>query len=293
MCPHFVDIFNCVVEFDMILGLSMHKSEPNRIMKMSRHSDQSMTERLRLYLEKEFEARCKKNKNYSLRAFAKSLSVDSSYLSKILNQKRQLSNKTLLVFAKKLNCPKDLDFIDELSMPKNDRGEFNELTIDQFKVISDWHHYAILELINLDAFHPDTHWISKVLNIPYGEAYAAVNRLFRLGFINVDKSKWVSSPNTTVKNNFSTDALQNLQKQILNQAIAAMETTNLDERDQSSLTFCIDKSRLPEAKMRIKKFRRELMHFLETGKNKDDVYQMSISLFPVTQIKAKNRKTIL
>lgn len=246
------------------------------------------TERLRLYLEKELEARSRKNPRYSLRAFAKSLSVDSSYLSKVLSQKRNLNNKALYSFAEKLNFPKELDFIQDAKQPNHSKPELNELSIDQFKVISDWYHYAILEIIHLDEFMPDTHWIAKNLNISYGEAYAAINRLTRLNLLVIDKNgKWKSVANTTTKNQLSTLALRNLQRQILQKAIEAMENTDFEERDQSSITLCVDKDRLAEAKERIKVFRRELMQFLESGKNKDEVYQMSFSLFPITKTKKR------
>lgn len=43
------------------------------------------------YLQKEFSARRKRNPRYSLRAFAKSLQLDSSTLSKLLRKKRPLT----------------------------------------------------------------------------------------------------------------------------------------------------------------------------------------------------------
>jgi transcriptional regulator with XRE-family HTH domain len=250
--------------------------------------DLDSSEKLRLHLEQEFEKRSQKNPQYSLRAFAKSLGVDSSYLSKVLSKKRSLNGKALYSFAEKLSFPAELDFITEqessLEKKSLELTKFNELSIDEFKVISDWYHYAILEAIHLDDFVPDIKWISIQLNIPYGEAYAAVHRLQRLGLLKIEESgKWTSKSNTTTKNKFSTNAFRNLQKQILEQAIVALEQTAIEERDQSSITMSIDRARLPEAKEKIKKFRREMMQFLENGKSKDEVYQLSISLFPVTQ----------
>ena len=241
-------------------------------------------EKLCHFLENEFETRCRRNPKYSMRAFAKSLSVDSSYLSKVLNMKRVLTKKALYSFAEKLNFPKELDFIKDSNSTNQVQSNFNELTLEQFKVIADWYHFAILEIIHLDNFLPEVKWISNSLNISYGETYAAVNRMKRLGLLSIDQNgKWVAKPNTTIKNKFSALALKTMQKQILEKAIEAMETTNLTDRDQSTITLCVDKTRLPEAKEKIKAFRRDLMQFLENGKNKDEVYQMSFSLFPVTR----------
>jgi hypothetical protein len=50
------------------------------------------------------------------------------------------------------------------------------------------------------------------------------------------------------------------------------------------LTMAIDRRRLPEAIEMITRFRRELGLFLEQDERKTDVYQLSISLFPVTKL---------
>src|SRR2546421_309690 len=48
----------------------------------------------RLFLQSILVERCKKNSNYSLRAFAKSLRIDHATLSQILRGKRSLSEAT-------------------------------------------------------------------------------------------------------------------------------------------------------------------------------------------------------
>ena len=48
------------------------------------------------------------------------------------------------------------------------------------------------------------------------------------------------------------------------------------------MTMAINKEKLPEAKERIKKFRRELSQFLNEGETNNEVYNLSISLYPVT-----------
>jgi uncharacterized protein (TIGR02147 family) len=78
-----------------------------------------------------------------------------------------------------------------------------------------------------------------------------------------------------------------MQKQILTQALVALEEVPIEKRDQTSMTMAIDSSLIPEAKLRITRFRRELSSFLENGKKKDQVYQLALSLFPLTQIEDK------
>lgn len=69
------------------------------------------TERMnfRLWLQKQFTDRCKRNPRYSLRAFAKSLFLEASTLSQILSGKRVVSKKIIQGLCDKLSAtPKDL-----------------------------------------------------------------------------------------------------------------------------------------------------------------------------------------
>jgi len=56
----------------------------------------------RSFLQDELEKRCKKNPRFSLRAFARTLEVEPSALSKILHGKRALTPKMLMRMANQL-----------------------------------------------------------------------------------------------------------------------------------------------------------------------------------------------
>ncbi|MBC7430240.1 MAG: TIGR02147 family protein [Bacteriovorax sp.] len=248
-------------------------------------ADIEMHRKLRQHLELEFERRCEVNSRYSLRAFARSLDVDSSYLSKFLNNKRILSAKGLNTFAEKLNFPIEL----KLKSPKSKsaKPKFTSINVDQFKLIADWYHYAILELTLTQDFKPDIRWVASTLNISHGEALGAIERLKRLGLLTItEEGRWVCAHNNTTTVHPGTNvALKHMQREILKQAHDALEEVSIEERDQSSITMAIDKLRITEAKNMIKRFRRELMEYLEGGESKDAVFQLSISLFPISHRK--------
>lgn len=82
-------------------------------------------------------------------------------------------------------------------------------------------------------------------------------------------------------NEFTATAFRNLQKQILQKAIEALETTPLEKRDQSALTMAMDSKLMPEVRARIKAFRREMAEFQERSKTCDQVYHLSVSFYPV------------
>lgn len=231
-------------------------------------------ESLKAELELEYKKRKRKNSNYSLRSYAQSLGVNSGTLSQIFSNKRSLSleNQNKL-WARLGKAPVTTSFTLSPQMV---------LEADTFQLISDWSHFAVLELFELHDFQPHTKWMSKKLGLSPFEINLILERLQRVELIAAHKDFYV-----VTKKNLSTlgikntsAALQSLQKQILNQALEALDTVPIEKRDQSTLTIAIPKKVLPEMKKRISQFRREMNTWLTEMKSKDDVYQLTISLFP-------------
>lgn len=244
---------------------------------------ETLSERLRRELHK----RCEKNPRYSLRAFARFLAIEPSALSKILHGKRIPSERTHQKLVDALGIRRaDLPHIvGSAAKPMQSRSDYVTLPVDLFRSISEWHHYAILELTRVEDFTPDARWIAKRLGIELGKARAAIERLFRMDLLALDaKGAWVdrSEHVTTVGHAFTNDAFRALQRGILERAIHAMEAVPIEKRDQSSMTMAADSARVKVAKERIKKFRRSLCKYLQGSKKRDTVYQLSVSLFPVT-----------
>ncbi|MBI3543074.1 MAG: DUF4423 domain-containing protein [Deltaproteobacteria bacterium] len=218
------------------------------------------------------------------------LDVEPSFLSKILNRKRAVTEDTLDRFSRKLSLsPVDVqNFKTRLKNVELEPAlQFQQITLDHFQMIADWYHYALLELVSTKGFKPEAKWVARRLGITPGEVSDAVDRLVRLGFLEVTpRGRWVnkSGSNTTVGNEFTAAAFRQLQRQVLEKALIALEEVPMERRDQSSMTMAIDASLLPEAKERIRKFRRELSRFLAKSDSLDEVYQLGISLYPLTQV---------
>ena len=143
----------------------------------------------RQFLEDELARRSQSYPRYSLRAFARHLEVDSSFLSKILNGKRTVTMRTIRMFGERLNLtPDELSRFGEISREKKMKRKLERL----------------------------------------------------------------------------------------------LEKMPSEEREQSTISLTVDETRLPEAKERIKEFRKELAQLLDTGANQGKTYQISVSLFPVS-----------
>ncbi len=247
-------------------------------------------EDFRTFLQNELINRTRANHKYSLRAFARRLEVQPGFLSKILLGQRNVTEKTVKRFGTKLGIPPEQlkSFLSDVeSLPRND-DQYSVLMADQYHLISEWYHFAILQLTQTQHFNPAPKWISRALGISMVEVNAAIDRLKRLGFLEIKKDRsWRVKQDglttTTLGADFQKAALRQLQRQILNLAVIALDEIPIERRDQSAVTMAVDSSLLPEAKVKIKKFRRALSRFLESGKQKDHVFNLSVSLYPVTK----------
>ena len=234
--------------------------------------------KFRQTLQSELVERCKRNPKYSLRAFSRALEVEPSFLSKLLSGKRRFTIGT----AKKISDKLGFSLVSEPAA-----SAYVDLKAEAFTVISQWYHLAILELLEVKSFEPTVKKIAQIFSISQVEAKDAVERLERLNLISIKEKKWknISGNNSTLSIGATTASLRALQKKILQQAAEALDECSAELRDQSAMTMAIDTKLLPQAKERIKKFRREFCDFLQKNRECDEVYQLSVSLFPVSRVK--------
>ncbi len=235
------------------------------------------TENFRRILQQTLMDRVKKNPHYSIRAFAKALGIESSSLSQMINGQRPITQKMRLRLSDKLGLPPET----HTAAYEN----FVPVDVEVFKIISDWYHYAILELTHLDHFKPQVKWVAKVLGLSINEVHDAVRRLRKLDMLGITADgQWkdLLGDANNLGNEFTAPAFRKLQKQFLEKAIYALENTPYEKRVQTSITVPVAVSRVAPAKKRILKFIEELHDYLRSGDSRDEVYHMSLSLYPVS-----------
>jgi uncharacterized protein (TIGR02147 family) len=237
-------------------------------------------------LSEELAKRMGRNPKYSLRAFAKTLGLSSSFVSKLMNGQRPFTEKTLAKISRHLDLtPSQIARIQE-SMKDRQKMPltFQSLDLDRFQMISDWYHFAILELSTIENVVLNPGNVSSLLGISIHESKSALERLERLGLLNNNSGKGPEPAQSfsTVGPNFTTAATRNQQRQILEMAIRALDSVPFEERDQSSVTLAIPKARVGEAKKKIAAFRREMTELLQRPGKRDSVYHLSVSFYPVT-----------
>lgn len=239
----------------------------------------------RLWLQRQFTERCKKNSRYSLRAFAKFLSIDHSSLSQILSGKRPISKRSVKAICEKLVAnPRDLKAFGLIKKTQAVDADYMQMSLDTFAVISDWYHIAILELTFVKGFKTEPKWISKKLSITTEEAKSAVERLKRLGLLLEKNGSYIkSSKLLTNRSDVSTSAAhKELQRQIIEKALLAVDECAAEEKDITSMTMAIDVSNLDKARELTKKYRRDMCALLEDGEQ-TQVYNLGIQLYPISK----------
>lgn len=256
----------------------------------------------RAFLKQELEVRCKRNPRYSLRCFARDLGLSSSRLSEVMTGKSGISReraKAIGILVGLENSRLDLfcDLVEaqharstikrELAkkrLLKYEAPHHTELQIDTFRVISDWYHYAILELTYLPGFESTSSWISSSLGISPTEARLAVERLLRLNLLIKENGKLRAREDfTTSTDGVPSDAIRKFHKQLLDKALAAIEGQPTHVRNFSSVILAFDSNKYDEAVDRLKKFRRQFNHEFSATKAADGVYCLGIQFFRLSE----------
>lgn len=251
---------------------------------------------LREKLRAEFSARATKNPSYSLRAFAKHLGVSHSLLSLILSGQRAPSLKVLEAFIERLAIvPEEAQLLrQEGTERKNNKKSssksksavertYSKISLDRFALISEWQHYAILSLLEVEDTELTPEFIAHRLGITPFLAKQTLSRLFDLGLIEKEEktNRWKqSSAPIVVENTESTVHSRRFQSQLISKALESLENDPMPLRDISSITFAMDPKHVNYAMKKIREFRRTLSAELEAFGTPQEVYNLTVQLFP-------------
>ncbi|MGE3975360.1 MAG: DUF4423 domain-containing protein [Bdellovibrionales bacterium] len=247
----------------------------------------------RTYLQQELVRRCQSNPNYSLRAFARSAGVNPAILSMILRKKRKVTSDAVRKIGAGLGLSQRqiesfASHISEEAVSSNAKTkQMNQLSLDTFYLITEWYHDAIMELSRIEGFGGTPLFISRALGISVNEAQLAIERLERIGMIEVNADNtWndVGEYTSIQHDDFTDVALRRFQEKVLELSSKTIKAVPKELRDHSCMTMAVRRSDLKEAKKRIREFRRDMNEFLQRKSQKpfDDVYCFALSLFPLT-----------
>lgn len=266
------------------------------------------------FLNYEFEMKRLKNSRFSLRSWSRQLGYENpSFLSHILKKERALKIEVAEKFTANLKLSGDakkyfellvllknsktvdekkiyLDILESLR-PKSDKAP-QSLHLEAFRVISDWYHMAILELVELADFKNDIEWISARLGneVSAQNINKAIQRLLNLELLEVtNKRKLIRVKDNPVllENFIPSDAIRHFHKQMLEKAKLAIEEQQMTERDIRGSMISIREKDYLKIQEIIKKAHAEIIKYSCSGDG-EELYQFNTQFYRIT----KRRNTL-
>ncbi|WP_374078805.1 TIGR02147 family protein [Bdellovibrio bacteriovorus] len=235
-------------------------------------------------LQEELTQRKQRNPRYSLRAFAQSLGISPAQLSQLLSGKRSFTADMLGQIAKSLHLSPEEEryLVTQTLLPKTlssvQEKEKRQLAEDEFRMISDWYHFAILSLGKIKNAKTDPFWISDRLGITVVEAREALDRLKRLNVIEDSKTLKRKANPLNVMSEVPSRAIQSYHHKILTLALEKLPVTPLEKRDYSAMTFAADPAKIPQARKMVEEFQDRLAEYLQTP-NAKEVFVVACQVF--------------
>jgi uncharacterized protein (TIGR02147 family) len=244
----------------------------------------SRTSGFRLYLQSELARRCLSNPQYSLRSFALQLGINHSTLSQLLRGKRALTPRTIETIGSRLGLPpEEIEaFVGRERQAANTAVStgIRRLTLEAVTLLADGSHRAILELTALEEFVPDARWIARTLDLTVDEVNLALNRLTRLGLLEMaETNRWIdrSRAGSLSTDGFAQQVISRLSQQVRRLSVAATEAAPDDALDLPAARIAISASQLPVVMALIERLRREAVD-LQPDEHE---YQIEINLTPI------------
>lgn len=242
----------------------------------------------------EFNSKKEKNSRFSMRSFASQLGINSGALSQILNGKRRISKKQALKFMEVLDLTDEQrDAILEPFLIEDklkDESNKERVLFDHHKFSSNdlWKVLAILNLVKTKNFKLSVKYIANRLGLEEKETNDLMTKIFAQKLLIFTKEGRLKRSNQTLctTDNEADYSLKMSHKINCELASSALDNTQIEERDFTSVTFPMNGEKMDEARKKIRDFQKELCALLETG-TCQEVYKLNVQLYPLTKSEEK------
>jgi transcriptional regulator with XRE-family HTH domain len=227
-----------------------------------------------------------RNPSFSLRELAQKAGLSPAALSEILNGKRKVTTERAAKILTKMSVsPEKSDFIlKSLNSYGTAKHSQQQLSIDQFYLVADWYHFAILSLAETEGFNDSPEWISKRLNIPIPITIKAIERLERLGALKRNEKGHLMASGTqlTTPDEIANRGLKQQHAEILELCKNSLDKDSIHERDFLGVTLTMNPKDLPLAKKMLREFVSKFCTKIEKGEKKE-VYRLNLQLIPLSE----------
>ncbi len=261
----------------------------------------------RAYLKAYYDAAKANTRAFSYRYFARKAGFASpNFLKLVIDGKRNLGADSVPRFAKALQLSRDEArfFADMVALAHADTDaernaayervaasrayrDARHIDVGYFDYLSHWYNPAIREMVLRPDFEEDPAWIADHLlpNISKAEAAKSLQLLLDLGLLVRDEHDALvqGEPTLATGHEVRSLAIGNYHRQMLQRAGESIELVNREARDVSALTMVVSGATVAEMKARIHAFREALLELSLRDEDPQNVYQLCVQLFPLTQ----------
>lgn len=266
----------------------------------------------RNWLKSLYEERKSQDAFFSWRYLAGRIGVDASYLVRVAQGHRHLSEEALEKLAAFAGLKgRDLEIFRALSSFNRARGEREQqerwrhlqdlrspgtafLPDDHVDFFRRWFPVVVRTMGSLTEYVDDPRWIASRLDpsISVEEAAQALELVKRLGMLRQgDDGRWeLAEPFVSSPPSMDPSVMRGFQKQMIALAGESLERHPPELRDITTLTLALDLDDLPEARERLHTLRESLLRLSAESPSPRQVYQLNLQLFPLTRVSEGERQ---
>lgn len=236
----------------------------------------------------------------SMSSFARKISLSPSRLSDVLVGRNGLSSESALKVGQRLGLnARDCEYFVNLVALEHSRSRRGRLIAsekieamrkedpykvygpDSFHLLAKWYYMAILEIVDYSKEKIDFKALAKSLGICEIEVRGGLSRLMGAGLIRSSGELLEKSSRRFFKVKTSSDQIKRFHRSLLEKAKSALFSQQTTEREFITTFLPIQKSRLPELKIRLEEIRREFVASTNDH-DKDSLYCLSIQFYNLT-----------
>ncbi len=260
------------------------------------------------FLRSHYEERKEKESFYSYRYICMKVGFKSSFLARLFKKQTHLGLDKIPAFADLMKLSeKEKFYFEELvrfGRAKNEddieksRQQLNRLKGISFTTIqsdeedffAQCHHMSMRSLLGIGSFTPKEVMKLGTMFIPplsAPQVEESISLLTRLGMVICDESGHyqVTDRYISTQKKWSAKAIGEYQYKNIDLSKEALLQLSKEERDISTVTFTINKKRLPELREKLQTFREDMFRFSEECIEDDQVMHLNLQLFPTARIK--------
>lgn len=195
--------------------------------------------------------------------------------------------------SKDKNTEKISSRLNQLSGSRNT----HQLTLDEFRYVSEWYFVAIKQLIGHADFLEDPEWIRQKLRkkVTPGQVRYAIQVMLDLGVLVRDEKGKLTvnqKPWRTGSQGVSSAAIRKHHAGMINLAMESIEEQSVQERQLSSLTFRFNPERIQEVQAYLGRILEEFDQKFG-DEQASEVYQLNMQFFGLTKRAQENDDKLL